>query len=274
MSIQYLILRVIRHFLPETVTRFLLRKAIIIKPAIETSKPKQAAQKYTSVLSKANISIMGKHILIFGYGGNYGTACALLKSGASHVTLIDLFAPPNNPRNLELMEEYSQYLQQTGEKIHPNPEYISLAHGDICDTSKDIRVDIVLSNSVYEHLDGVEAITQALASCTAADGTQLHFVNLRDHYFKYPFKMLTFSEKVWRTWLNPTSNLNRYRIWDYQRVFEAHYGEVDIQVTGRDEESLKKELDQIRPEFLSGEMDQDSVTMISVLVSKPAHMKQ
>jgi hypothetical protein len=86
--------------------------------------------------------------------------------------------------------------------------------------------------------------------------------------------MLTFSEKVWRTWLNPTSNLNRYRIWDYQRVFEAHYGEVDIQVTGRDEESLKKELDQIRPEFLSGEMDQDSVTMISVLVSKPAHMKQ
>ena len=81
-------------------------------------------------------------------------------------------------------------------------------------------MDLVLSTSVYEHLDDVDGITQALAKLTAPDGAQLHFVDLRDHYFKYPFEMLKFSEAVWRNFLNPTSNLNRFRLPDYRRIFE------------------------------------------------------
>ena len=82
-------------------------------------------------------------------------------------------------------------------------------------------VDMVLSSSVYEHLDDVEGITGALADLTRPDGLQIHYVDLRDHFFRYPLEMLRFSESTWRTWLNPSSNHNRYRLWNYRNAFEA-----------------------------------------------------
>ena len=68
-----------------------------------------------------------------------------------------------------------------------------------------------------------DGITHALAGLTAAGGLNIHFVDLRDHFFRYPFEMLHYSEAAWRRWLNPTSNHNRYRVWDYRRVFEAAF---------------------------------------------------
>jgi len=67
----------------------------------------------------------------------------------------------------------------------------------------------------------VEGITRALARLTRPGGMHLHYVDMRDHFFKYPFEMLTYSKQTWQSWLNPTSNLNRYRIPDYRRAFEA-----------------------------------------------------
>ncbi|MBE9525001.1 MAG: hypothetical protein IMY76_07865 [Chloroflexi bacterium] len=265
----YILLRVIRRFLPEGLTRFLLRRGIIIKPGLESANPKRAAHIYIKTFNQAGINIEGKRILIFGYGGNYGTACALLELGASHITLSDLFAPPNNPRNLELLEEYGQYLIQRDDSVSPNPKYISLVHGDIVDRAKDISVDIVLSTSVFEHLDGVGKITEALASCTTVDGSHLHFIDLRDHNFKFPFMMLTFKEKTWRKWLNPTSHLNRFRIWDYQKVFESCFKNVDIQILQRNETEFSQIQTKILPEFLCGDIAQDSVVKILALVSNP-----
>lgn len=273
MKIIYILMRVIRRFMPENLTRFLLGRGIIIKPGFESANPKRAAQNHAKVLNQAGINIEDKHILIFGYGGNYGTACALLELGASHITLNDLFAPPNDSRNIELLEEYGKYLTQQKDGVSPDPKYISLVHGDIVDEAKNISVDIVLSTSVFEHLDGVEKITEALASCTAIDGSQLHFVDLQDHYFKYPFMMLTFKEKTWRKWLNPTSHLNRFRIWNYQKVFENNFKNVDIQILKKNEVEFKKFQMKILPEFLSGDVDKDSVAIISALVSEPVRVK-
>jgi len=50
--------------------------------------------------------------------------------------------------------------------VLPNPEFITLLHDDIRQSvsrGKIPKVDVVLSNSVYEHLDDVEGITEALA---------------------------------------------------------------------------------------------------------------
>jgi hypothetical protein len=122
---------------------------------------------------------------------------------------------------------------------------------------------------VYEHLDDVEGITGALARLTKPDGIQIHFVDLRDHFFKYPFEMLRFSESTWRNWLNPSSNHNRYRLWDYQRVFESCFGEVEIEVLDREEEAFRKLMPHIRSEFVSGNPNEDAVTLIRVTASKP-----
>ena len=127
----------------------------------------------------------------------------------------------------------------------------------------------VLSSSVYEHLDGVEAITRALASLTKPDGLHIHFVDLRDHYFKYPFEMLRFSESSWRNWLNPSSNHNRYRLWNYRRAFEACFGRVEIEILSHEPEAFHKLAPHIRPEFISGNPNEDAVTLIRVIATKP-----
>jgi hypothetical protein len=94
-------------------------------------------------------------------------------------------------------------------------------------------------------------------------------VDLRDHFFKYPFEMLRFSENTWRRWLNPSSNHNRYRLWDYRRVFESCFGQVEIEVLDREEEAFRKLKPHIRPEFVSGKPEEDAVTLIRVIASKP-----
>jgi len=129
-------------------------------------------------------------------------------------------------------------------------------------------VDILLSSSVYEHLDDVEGITKSLAGLIKADGIQLHYIDLRDHYFKYPFEMLCYTEKIWHSWLNPSSNHNRYRIWDYRRVFNDNFGKVEIIIEERDKENFKKARPRIRPKFLSGDIEEDSVTKIKVICTQ------
>jgi hypothetical protein len=94
-------------------------------------------------------------------------------------------------------------------------------------------------------------------------------VDLRDHYFKYPFEMLRFSENTWRRWLNPSSNHNRYRLWDYRRAFQACFADVEVEIISREEEAFRKALPHLRPEFVSGDINEDAVSGIQVVASRP-----
>ena len=110
---------------------------------------------------------------------------------------------------------------------------------------------------------------RARAKLTAPKGAQLHFVDLRDHYFKYPFEMLTFSEHVWRNFLNPTSNLNRFRLPNYREVFDAYFQKVNITVLERLEDEFRAARSRIRPQFLTGDEAVDSVALIHILAEVP-----
>lgn len=260
--------------MPESSIQFLKRRGIIIKAGFESSRPKRAAESQVAFLNKNGVSIKGKNILIFGYGGNFGTACELLTLGAAHVTLTDLFAGQDSRRNAELEKTYATYLSHSGNKTVPKPEYISLVHGDILETAKDLSVDIVLSTSVYEHLEDMDSSTAALASCTKKGGCHLHLVDLRDHFFKDPFRMLTFSESTWRRWLNPGSHLNRNRVWDYEKSFHTYFQSVQVQVLRSNQEAFLKIKNKIKPEFLSGDLERDAITMIYILAKQPKRYKQ
>ena len=76
--------------------------------------------------------------------------------------------------------------------------------------------------------------------------------------------MLAFSEKIWKNWLNPTSNLNRFRLRDYQRVFDSCFAKVEMNIVAREPEAFAKARARIRPEFLTGDAAQDDVTLIQV----------
>jgi len=76
LNLPYLIPRVIRHFLPDNLVRALLLRSIIIRPGLETSNPEAAVQRYAKVLP---VSLNGKRVLIFGYGGRFDLGFGILK---------------------------------------------------------------------------------------------------------------------------------------------------------------------------------------------------
>jgi len=266
-SFFYLIPRFIRHFLPERITRFLLSRNLVIQASLETNDSQVAAKRYVAALEANDKTIKGKRVLVFGYGGCFDIGVALLEAGADHVVLCEKYARPDERHNRALLDKFPAHLFLNGGLVRPNPAYMTLLEADIRTVTSEqcAPVDVVISNSVYEHLDDVDGITKSLAALTRPDGAQLHFVDLRDHYFKYPFEMLKFSEKVWYGWLNPTSNHNRYRLWDYRKVFEKYFGKVDIQILERDESNFVKARPQILPEFISGKLEDDCVTLISMV---------
>jgi len=258
--------------MPEKLTRFMLLHSIVIRPGLETSEPQAAVSRYVDLLNGRRQTFDGKRVLVFGYGGRFDIGVGLLEVGAGHVVLCDKFAPPDDPHNAALLEKYPSHLFLDEGRTRPRPERMTLFQADIRDAqpSDDFpQFDIVVSSSVYEHLDDVDGITRALASLTKPDGLQIHFVDLRDHFFKYQFEMLHYSEKVWFGFLNPTSHHNRFRLWDYRRVFENYFENVEIEVLERQEAEFEKVRSRVRPEFISGNIKDDSVTLIRVLASKP-----
>jgi len=242
-----------------------------MRPGFETRNPAGAVQRYADSLAELGFSLQGKRVLLFGYGGRFDIGFALLKEGAGHIILSDKFASPDELHNRRLFGGEDKYFFADSQGLRPRPEWMTLMQEDIRDAQARDRiepVDLVLSNSVYEHLEDVEGITRALAALTKPDGLALHFVDLRDHFFKYPFEMLQFAEGTWRRWLNPPSNHNRYRLWDYRKAFEACYAEVDIQILFRDDVAFDQLLPHIRPEFISGNRVEDAATKIRVIAHK------
>jgi hypothetical protein len=268
LNLSYLIPRLARHFMPDNLARALLRRGMIIRPGLETSNPEQAAGRYSEILEQAGASLAGKRVMVFGYGGSFALGCLLLRQGAGHVVLCDKYAPPDDARNAMLLPEYADYLAERDGQVIALPEFITLLQEDIREVDQE-AVDIVLTSSVYEHLDDVEGITRALARLTRTSGMHLHFIDLRDHFFKYPFEMLTYSQQTWQRWLNPTSNLNRYRIPDYRRAFEASFERVEIQVLANDPEAYEQVRERIRPEYISGDAQIDTATLIRVAAFNP-----
>jgi len=271
-NFKYIPLRLMRHFMPESVARFLLKRRWIIRPGFESSDPVAAADRYVQVLNSLGVNLKGSRILVFGYGGRFAVGVELLKQGAGHVVLCDHFVLLDRERNLELLPKYADYLEMDNGEVKPRPQFITLFHGDVRDemVEKQIsRVDCVLSTSVYEHLDDVDGITNVLAKLTSPQGVHLHFVDLRDHYFKYPFEMLAYSSRTWKSFLNPTSNLNRLRLMDYKRIFDKYFKKADIHVIECLEEEFKRARKRIRPEFVTGDLSVDAVTLIQVFAREP-----
>jgi len=270
--IKYLIARIIRHFLPESIVTWLLERSWIIKPGLETLSPQQAAERYISRLKGLHLPMKGKRVMVFGYGGNLSIAAWLLSYGARHVVLIERTGIPQKHNLKEIGKQFPQFFMKGSFGSEINPKYISIFHDDITALAEKNRfapVDLVLTSSVYEHLEQPDKVTHALARLTNKNGSHLHFIDLRDHYFKYPFEMLCHSQFVWKNWLNPTSNLNRYRINDYLTIFKKHFTDTNFITESTDLPNFIKCKDRIRNEFLSGNDDVDCITQICLTASKP-----
>jgi hypothetical protein len=272
LNLSYVLPRLVRHFMPEQLTRFLLLRSMVIRPGLETSDPAAAVDRYVRVLNQRGGSLRGKRVMLFGYGGRFDVGLGLLEAGAAHVLLCERDAPPDDNHNAQLLSQFGQYLQLQDGHPRPRAQFMTLLQADVRALRPSVEApacDYVFSNSVYEHVDDVDGITCALVRFAQPDGLHVHYVDLRDHFFKYPFEMLTYSEKTWYGWLNPTSNHNRFRLWNYREVFGKYFEEIRIDILARDEAAFQQAQQRIRPEFLSGSVEDDSVTLIRVVAGRP-----
>jgi SAM-dependent methyltransferase len=260
-----LILRFLRHYLPGRLVHQLLHRGLIIRPGMETSAPAAAVDRFMVQIQAAGQTVAGRRILIFGYGGRFDVAVSLLKAGAGHVVLVDPYATPLAV-SPDLAATSNPFLAVCGSTPVPAPEWLTVVHAPLSTylSSGGPKCDLILSNSVLEHVGDMEEAVMQLAQATAPGGQHFHFVDLRDHFFRYPFEMLCYSEQVWRRFLNPGSNLNRLRVWDYERLFSLRFQHVSVEVRSSDLPAFRAIRARIRPEFLSGDDERDAVTQILI----------
>jgi hypothetical protein len=271
-NLEYIVMRLIRRGLPNPVARFLASRELIIKPGIETLYPDQAVERYSGELALHDRSIRDSKLLIFGYGGSFATAVQLLKGGAEHVFLCDKYARLDTRRNTSLLSAEDEYVYRSGREVLPNPRHITLIEGDVRDCVKSLaaaEIDAVLSLHVLEHVRDVDDTVLALAQVIHPDGIHVHIIGIMDHFFKYPFQMLCYSQLAWERFLNPGSNLNRLRLPDYDFIFRKHFSEVTCRITESDLEGFSKVRHKIRPEFITGSEAVDSATEIAIVAKAP-----
>ena len=268
MNLSYVIARIARRLTPRLVHNYLLRRSLLIRAGLDTSEPESSAKRYKSQLSNYDVGMAGKSIILFGFGGSYAVAAKLLSFGAKHVALVESRDILQTKENLIVAKQYPEYLSIEEGRAIPESRFISVHHGVITSNMSDLtKADIILSNSVMEHVDKLPGIIDSLSKFTNPAGVHLHFIHIGDHFGKHPFEMLTYSEFVWKRFLNPPSNLNRLRKSDYYESFSERFNDVRTEVHLNETQEFIKAKHRIREEFISGSDDDDSVIVFSLFAS-------
>jgi hypothetical protein len=242
-----------------------------VEPGLETRDPTAAGDRYIGALETSGNHLQGKRIMILGYGGYFGLAVNLLERSAGHVVLNDPYARINHEMNLPLAQRSSSFLSIHHDRVLPNQAYITIIQDLDHDYSlkEHPPIDFVFSSSVLEHVSHPEELIHTLSSLTHTEGLHIHFIDLRDHFFKYPFEMLCHSKAIWSRFLNPSSNLNRRRAWDFEEIFQSNFQKVEVEVFERELVKFRKAKARIKPEFISGNEEVDCATRVLVRASCP-----
>lgn len=270
--VRYWLMRLARRATPQRVVDWMLDHAVGLRPGLDTAAPQQAVDLYVRTLRAQGRTIEGATVCVVGYGGSFGVGLCLLEAGARRVILQDPFAPYRRHHNDRLDPQRMQpyFIRREGRWV-PRDDRVRLVREplEVLAEREPASVDLIVSSSVLEHVADVETLAAACARLLRPDGLNVHFVDLRDHFFRYPFEMLCYSEPTWRRWLNASNNLNRLRVWDYERIFGRWFGQVRVEVLERDPEAFAATQARIRPEFLSGDPQRDAATRIRIEAALP-----
>jgi SAM-dependent methyltransferase len=108
--------------------------------------------------------------------------------------------------------------------------------------------DLILSNSVLEHVEDPEGFFRQMKSSLREGGVMIHRVDYRDHFFKYPYFFLMFSDWVWNTFLNP-GDLYRWRLDDHLEAAKRAGVRVETTNIETDHEAYRRLVCRISSRF-------------------------
>ena len=250
----YLVLRLSRRAVPAGMMKIIMKMGVGPTAGLETREPRAAADLYEAAIAELGLNWSNCRVMIFGYGGNPELGIELLDRGAGEVVLLDPYTRPS----------------LGARELHEGRAALRFEQRRLSEFAKaGRRVDLVLSWSVLEHVRDPGATVGNLAAVCRPAGAQVHFVDLRDHVFRYPFEMLCHSERIWNRYLDPPSHLNRIRLWRVEQHFKENFERVTVGVWESDPDAFRRTQPRIRKEFLSGEEAIDSATRLRVLAAQP-----
>jgi SAM-dependent methyltransferase len=157
-----------------------------------------------------------RRLLEVGIGATNSSTYEAVALGAESAIAFEPFVPLDPALDATLLTECAQRHKITEGSITRKVQRLTTLS-----SLPNASVDLILSNSVLEHVSDMDALTRDLHRLLAPGGAMLHLVDYRDHYFRYPYHHLLWSDAVWDRWLNP-GDLPRWRIRDHVECFERH----------------------------------------------------
>ncbi len=259
-DIEYLALRFIRKFFFTTQLLIKIGKLIpYYKTNIGFAEPEKIATEYIKYCQEESIDIEKKNILEIGTGAINSIAYEMC--GRINVNKYYSFEP---------------FIRFDETKDH---QYLSIATTKYCKDFpafhqrinslhclKEKSIDVIFSHSVLEHVNDLEQLIMDLKKYIKPNGTMIHVVDYRDHFFKYPFHFLLYSKKTWNKYLNP-GDLPRWRISDHVNHFKKQGFNTLVLHQEFNEQKFNKIKSRIHSEF-STYPENDLKTVSGVILVK------
>jgi len=184
-----------------------------------------------------------RRILEVGIGATNSSAYEAAALGATSAVAFEPFVPLDPALDSTLLAECAQRHALATDAITARVQRVTTL-----DSLTDASVDLVLSNSVLEHVGDMDILARDLRRVLAPGGAMLHLVDYRDHFFRFPYHHLLWSDAVWDRWLNP-GDLPRWRIRDHVACFERHGFHVEILQASPLAAEFEKVRSRIHPRF-------------------------
>lgn len=269
----YLLLGLVRRYVPKKLL------FAVMQFRGDASLAEQSPDNYLTIwndqFSRHDWSFKGKHVLEIGSGRYARFALRMLASGARRATLVDLYAVPlRDPAHRAMLVKDCARLGLDYEDALSRIEVITADITQLSVPPGNKGVDLAISHSVLEHVRDPVTVMTYCWKWLKPGGSTHHIVDLRDHNlkFRYPFEMLTFSDKIWQRWLDLGGgfHLNRWRVPDYLRAAqESGFVNVGYDILSDDAGALKAVFSRLNGRFRSIEEQVLAILSIALFGQKP-----
>lgn len=223
--------------------------------------PEPIVTAYQRLAREAGVAIRGTRVVELGCGAANGTGHEWIARFGGAWTGVEPFAPFDAQLDAQIARDVSQR--------HPGGYAGRVDRVRDLDALESGSADLIVSNSVLEHVADPTACFRQCHRVLAPGGTMLHRVDYRDHFFKYPFHFLTFSQAVWDNFLDP-GDLPRHRLDDHLAALSCCGFEAEVVERGADPEALAAVAPFLDPAFASRNRDVLATTTASIVCRKPA----
>lgn len=228
----------------------------------ETS-PQSIVSTYRSYLQRCNVRLDGKIVLELGSGATNGTGYELASTGAARVYCLEPFARFKSALDRSILSDACNR-----HRVKPADIAGRTVRLNSLDPIPSHSIDLVVSSSVLEHVTDPESVCDQLMGLLTPSGQMLHLVDYRDHFFKYPYHFLQFSQRTWNTFLNP-GDLPRWRLTHHLRAFARAGFETKVLV----ERSEPGAYARVAP-YISSEFDRSDSRLAITFAAILAYRRQ